>query len=144
MDRLLRVFNGFKIPTYLWFDGDKNNEGKDVRDKTFELLELLGEPVEKIEDAKTKVSDRYAILEYKLEETLKDELVDYEKLVQQAVKSLGPTGKPLKHRFIANTLKRRIDNGESPEDVLPETIIKIVEKIKELSYSSSILQKLRE
>jgi len=144
MDRLLRVFNGFKIPTYLWFDGDKNNEDKDVRDKTLELLELLGDPVEKIEDVKTKISDRYAILEYKLEETLKDELVDYEKLVQQAVKSLGPTGKPLKHRFIANTLKRRIDNGESPEDVLPETIIKIVEKIKELSYSSSILQKLRE
>jgi predicted ATP-dependent endonuclease of OLD family len=143
MDRLLRVFNGFKIPTYLWFDGDKNNKDKDVRDKTLELLELLGEPVEKIEDAKTKVSDRYAILEYKLEETLKDELVDYEKLVQQAVKSLGPTGKPLKHRFIANTLKRRIDNGETPEDVLPKTIIKIVEKVKELSYSGSILQKLR-
>jgi predicted ATP-dependent endonuclease of OLD family len=143
MDRLLRVFNGFKIPTYLWFDGDKNNKDKDVRDKTLELLELLGDPVEKIEDAKTKVSDRYAILEYKLEETLKDELVDYEKLVQQAVKSLGPTGKPLKHRFIANTLKRRIDNGETPEDVLPKTIIKIVEKVKELSYSGSILQKLR-
>jgi len=142
MDRLLRVFNGFKIPTYLWFDGDKNDEDKDVRDKTLELLELLGDPVEKIEDVKTKVSDRYAILEYKLEETLKDELVDYEKLVQQAVKSLGPTGKPLKHRFIANTLKRRIDNGESPEDVLPETIIKIVKKIQELSYSGSILQKV--
>jgi hypothetical protein len=26
MDRLWRVFNGFNIPTYLWFDGDK--EGK--------------------------------------------------------------------------------------------------------------------
>jgi len=142
MDRLLRVFNGFKIPTYLWFDGDKNNEDKAVRDKTLELLELLGEPIGKIEDVKTKVSDRYAILEYKLEETLKDEIVDYENIVQQAVKSLGPTGKPLKGRFIANRLKRRVDDGESSEEVLPKTIIKIVKKIKELSYSGSILQKL--
>jgi hypothetical protein len=137
------VFNGFKIPTYLWFDGDKNSDKKDVRDKTLELLELLGDPIEKIEDVETKVSDKYAILEYNLEETLKDELGDYENLVQDAGKTLGPTGKPLKHRFIANRLKLRVDNGKSPEEVLPKTIIKIVEKIKELSYSGSILQKLR-
>jgi len=143
MDRLLRVFNGFNIPTYLWFDGDKNNEDNEVRDKTLELLELLGNPVEKIEDVKTKVSDKYAVLEYKLEETLKDELEDYENLVQQAEKILGPTGKPLKHRFIANRLKRRVDNGESPEEVLPKTIIKIVEKIKEVSYTEGIFQKVR-
>lgn len=142
MDRLLRVFDGFKIPTYLWFDGDKNNEKKADRDKTLELLELLGEPIEKIEDVKTKVSDRYAILEYDLEETLKDELVDYEDLVQEAVKTLGPIGKPLKSRFIANRLKRRVDDGESSGEVLPKTIIKIVKKIQELSYSGSILQKV--
>jgi|GEM_PF-4360326 len=40
MDRLLRVFNGFKIPTYIWFDGDKSNTDKAVTDKTMELLEL--------------------------------------------------------------------------------------------------------
>ena len=142
IDRLLRIFNGFKIPTYLWFDGDKNSDKKDVRDKTLELLELLGDPVEKIEDVETKVSDIYAILEYKLEETLKDELVDYEDLVQQAVETLGPTGKPLKHRFIANQLKRRVDNGKSPEEVLPKTIIKIVERIKNLSFYGSMFQEL--
>ncbi len=144
MDRLLRVFNGFKIPTYLWFDGDKNSDKKDVKDKTLELLELLSDPAEKIEDVETKVTDNYAILEYNLEKTLKDEIEDYENLTQQAEKILGPTGKPLKHRFIANQLKQRVDNGESPEEVLPKTIIKIVKKIKELSYSDSILQKLGE
>lgn len=142
MDRLLRVFNGFKIPTYLWFDGDKNNEDKDVKNKTLELLELLGDPIEKIKDVKTKVTDKYAILKYNLEETLKDELVDYETLVQEAEETLGPIGKPLRHRFIANRLKRRVDDGESSEEVLPKTIIKIVKKIKEVSYSGSILQKL--
>ena len=142
MDRLFRVFNGFEIPTYLWFDGDKDHKDKDVRDKTLELLELLDDSVEKIEDIETKVSDKYAILEYNLEETLKDELEDYKKLIQQAVETLGPTGKPLKHRFIANKLKRRVDEGESSEGVLPKTIIKIVKKIEELSYSGSILRKL--
>jgi predicted ATP-dependent endonuclease of OLD family len=77
MDRLFRVFNGFEIPTYLWFDGDKDHKDKDVRDKTLELLELLDDSVEKIEDIETKVSDKYAMLEYNLEETLKDELEDY-------------------------------------------------------------------
>lgn len=142
MDRLLRVFNGFKIPTYLWFDGDKNSNKKKVRDKTLELLELLGSPVERIEDVKINVSDKHAILEYNLEETLKDELEDYESLVQEAEETLGPTGKPLRHRFIANRVKRRIDDGKSSEEALSKTIIKIVEKIKELSYSGSILQKL--
>jgi predicted ATP-dependent endonuclease of OLD family len=142
MDRLLRMFNGFKIPTYLWFDGDKNNEDKNVKNKTLELLELLGDPIEKIKDVKTKVTDKYAILKYKLEETLKDELVDYETLVQEAEKILGPIGKPLRHRFIANRLKRRVDDGGSSEEVLPKTIINIVKKIEELSYSGSILRKL--
>ena len=142
MDRLLRVFSGFMIPTYLWFDGDKNSDKKEVRDKTLELLELLGDPVEKIEDVKTKLSDKYAVLEYDLEKTLKEEVEDYEGLVKEAKETLGPIGKPLKHRFIANKLKRRVDDGESSEEVLPKTIITIVKKIKELSYSGSILQKV--
>jgi Predicted ATP-dependent endonuclease of the OLD family len=139
MDRLLRVFNDFKIPTYLWFDGDKDSKKKDVKNKTLELLELLGDPIGRIEDVKTKVSDRYAVLEYNLEKTLKDEIKDYEKLVQEAEKTLGPTGKPLKHRFVANRLKQKVDKGISPEEALPKTIIKIAEKIRGLSYSGSIL-----
>lgn len=139
MDRLLRVFNGFMIPTYLWFDGDKNNKDQAMKDKTLELLELLGDKVEKIEDIKTNVSDKYAVLEFKLESTLGEQIKDYEKLTQLAAKYLGPIGKPLKHRFIANKLKERIAEGESPDNVLPKTIIEIIEKVKELSYSGSIL-----
>jgi len=144
MDRLLRVFNGFEIPTYLWFDGDKNNKEKDIKDKTLELLSLLGDPVDKIEDVKTKVSGKYAVLECKLEKTLKAEIEDYEILVQEARATLGPIGKPLKHRFIANRLKHRIDNGESPEEVLPKTIIKIIKEINDLAFFGSILKKLEE
>jgi putative ATP-dependent endonuclease of OLD family len=142
MDRLLRVFNGFKIPTYLWFDGDKKSEDKKVTDKTLELLELLGEPVDKIENVKTHVSDRYAVLESTLEELLSQELGDYESLCRQAKDTLGPSGKPLKHRFVAEQLRKRVIEGKSAGDVLPKTIIDIVEKIKTATYSCCILKKL--
>jgi len=141
MDRLLRVFSGFKIPAYLWFDGDKSNGEKAVTDKTLELLQLSGQPVEKIEDVKTIVSDRYTVLESTLEEVLTREVTDYEKIVSKAALELGPSGKPLKHRFLARALKARVDKGESVEKVLPKTIVEIIGKIKELSKSQDILQK---
>jgi len=138
MDRLLRVFNGFDIPTYLWFDGDKSSSDQAMKDKTLELLELVGDKVEKIEDVQTQIKDNYTVLEFNLEVTLKGEIKDYESLAQQAEKELGPLGKPLEHRFIANKLKQRIDKRESPEEVIPGTIVQIVNKIKELTYFSSI------
>lgn len=141
MDRLLRVFSGFKIPAYLWFDGDKSKGNKAVTDKTLELLKLSGQPVEKIEDVKTIVSDRYAVLEFTLEEVLARELADYENIVSEAASELGPSGKPLKHRFIACALKARVDKGEPVEKVLPKTIVEIIGKIKDLSKSEDILQK---
>jgi len=141
MDRLLRVFNGFEIPTYLWFDGDKNSDKKENKEKTLELLELLGAPIDKIENVETKVADKYAVMEYNFEEVLKAEITDYEKLVQQATEEHGLTGKPLKHRFIAKTLKGRAEKGAADE-IIPQTITKIVRKIEKLSYAGSILQKL--
>lgn len=140
MDKLLRVFNGFRIPTYMWFDADKDSDKPNIKDKTLELLELLGSKINKIEDVKTQVTENYAVLEFKLENTLRDEIKEYEKLMQQASEELGPTGKPLKNRFIASQLKQRIDKGESPEAVLPKTVIEIVRMIKSLSYFGSILK----
>lgn len=134
MDRLLRVFNGFRIPTYLWFDGDKSTADKDIRSKTLELLELLKSSIKKIEDIKTNISDNYAILEYNLETTLKSEIKEYETIIEKAIRELGPIGKPLKHRFLAKELVKK---GNS---CLPGTIIKIVEKLKMLSYTDSILK----
>jgi predicted ATP-dependent endonuclease of OLD family len=140
MDRLLRVFNGFKIPTYVWFDGDKNNEDKKVTDKTLELLELLGEPIDRIENLRTAVKDRYAVLESTLENVLSQEVPDYEVLSHQAKDVLGPCGKPLKNRFIAKELQKRIKEGKTAEEVLPNTIREIVEKIKAVTYSSCVLR----
>lgn len=142
MDRLLRLFNGFEIPTYLWFDGDKYHDECSVKEKTLELLKLVGNQVERIEDVTTTISNNYTVLENKFENTLEEELPDYQELMKQAAERLGPTGKPLTNRFIATELKRRIEGGQSPEHVLPKTIIYIIQRIKELSYSGTILQKL--
>lgn len=144
MDRLLRVFNGFEIPTYLWFDGDKNNKDKEIKDKTLELIKLLGDQVEKIEDVTTKVSDKYTVLEDNLEEILKVEIKNYEDLSTGAKAKLGPTGMPLLHRFIANRLKQEVEGGGAADKVLPVTIVKIINAIKKLSYTGSILQKSKD
>jgi predicted ATP-dependent endonuclease of OLD family len=138
MDRLLRVFNGFKIPTYLWFDGDKTSDDKDVVGKTLELLQLCGECIKSKDEIATEVEDHYAVLEDNLEKTLEKEVKEYTDLIHEAVSTLGPIGKPLKHRFAASKLREKTKD-KNPEDILPETIIKITAKIKGLTYKSSIL-----
>jgi len=142
MDRLLRIFNGFEIPTFLIFDGDKNNNDSEIKRKTLELLLLLGAGKDNIESVVTEVSDNFSVFEYELEETLKIEIDGFELIIQEGVKLLGPINKPLKNRYVAKTLKKRIESGESTIDILPKTIIEVLNKVKELSYCGSILCKL--
>jgi predicted ATP-dependent endonuclease of OLD family len=141
MDRLLRVFSGFKIPVYAWFDGDKTNPDKDVTDKTLELMQLFGESISKIDAVATKVTAKYSVLEKEFEDLLKNEISDYDAILLQAAKTLGPTGKPLKNRFVAKTIKQRVNDGTPVEEAVPKTIKEIVEKIQGLSFSGGILQK---
>ncbi len=142
MDRLMRIFNGFKIPTFLWFDGDKDNEDKEIRKKTMELLELLGYELESLEKLKTMVKDNFAVLEENYENLLEREVENYKKLIEDCKKEIGPSGKPLKHKYVATQLCSLIHQGrKSPQDILPSTILSIIEKIKELKYSGSVLYK---
>ena len=140
IDRLLRVFNGFHIPTYVWFDGDKESTKSDVREKTLELLQLLGDPVKKIEDLETKVTETYAVLEFDFERILQAELAEYDDFLDESAAVLGPTGKPLKHRFIASKLRQMVAEGHAPEEVLPKTLVEIVRKLQGVSYGGTILQ----
>ena len=139
MDRLLRVFNGFKIPTYVIFDGDKENSDPEVKRKTLELLELLGKPVDRIEDVQTMTTDSFTVFEKKFEVTLGEEFNQLETLLSRAVENIGPCGKPLKHRFVARMIKDCADNADLTYTV-PATIELIIEKIRDLSYSGSILR----
>lgn len=144
MDRLLRIFNGFKIPTFLWFDGDKNNNDHAIKEKTLELLKLVDNQKSSIDEVETEVEATHAVLENNLEKTIKQEIsyFDYDTLIDQATDLLGPTGKPLKNRFIATKLKEAVKSGQSPHNIIPDTIINILESIKELKYENSILEEL--
>lgn len=141
MDRIYRIFNGLGIPTYLIFDGDKNNSKKEIIEKTEELLDLLGTPITDINDLETTVSHNYAVFEEYLEKTLETEIDEYDDFCKEAGERIKPMEKPLRNKFIANELMRKIDNGESNVDVLPNTILEIIDQIKEVSYDRCILKK---
>lgn len=141
MDRLFRIFNGFKIPTYLLFDGDKNSNKSNMKEKTLELIRLYGDEIETIDEVTTAVEENYAVFENKLECTLKEEIEDYEELKEEAAEDLGPNpGKPLTNKFIANKLRNKITTELSPENVLPETIIEVINKIKDVTFTRSFLR----
>ncbi len=133
MDRIFRILVGLGISVYLWFDGDKESQDVENRRKTLELLELAGDPIDNIEGVQTKITGSYAVLEFDYERLLKSEIEQYEALVQEAAEEIGPTGKPLKHRYIANKLKERVENGEDPKGIIPPTIVDIVNSIMSLT-----------
>lgn len=140
MDRLLRIFNGFEIPTYLWFDGDKANSDAEVKRKTKELLSLMGSPIDDIGELQTTISDTFAVLEENYETSMRAEVQDYEEMIAEAAEVLGPVGKPLRQRWIARKIAGKASDGDAPEVVVPETIRGIVEKVKQLSFTGTILQ----
>lgn len=140
MDRLLRIFSGFNIPTYLIFDGDKDTDDKSNRDKTRELLDMVGDPIDDIKTIETKISDNYSIFDYDLETMLKDELDGCEELVKEAETHVGQSSKPLNHKYIANSLRNEVLKGTNPNEVLPPTIIEIINNIQVLSSTTPVLK----
>jgi len=141
IDRLMRIFNGFEIPIYVIFDGDKGNSDQSVKEKTLELLELLGEKKDSIDKVVTEIKDNFAVFEFFLETTLKNEIRDYEKLVSEARKKMGPIGKPLTNKYIAQKISKVISEGKKIEEVAPNSILSIIEKVKKVKFSGSILVK---
>ena len=142
IDRLYRIFNGFEIPVYVIFDGDKNNQDPQIKKNTLNLLEMLQDPLDKIDEVETKITSNYTIFEVNLEETLQQEIIDYDQLSVLASERLGSIGKPLTNKFIANELKRRIKNEGQSTDILPDTIVRTIDSIKDLIYEGCILEEL--
>lgn len=131
IERLLIIFQMFNIPTYLIFDGDKDKPGSPQIKKTMQLLEILGESETKEECVETRISGEFAIFEMNYDELLKNEISNFNELKREAKKTLGTESKSLLHRYIANNLKKKIENGEK-KDILPKSIIEIVKKIMNL------------
>ncbi|MGQ9702845.1 MAG: ATP-dependent nuclease [bacterium] len=143
LDRLFRVFNEFAIPSYIIFDGDK---GKDTDRNSGELTKRLLEMFNENADSYpvTAVKDRYAVFEVDFETTLKEEQTLYTTFETDAKRELGlkdDEGKGIRARLVARKL---INKGQAENDIakyIPDTIKKIVEKIKNLSWYGSVLKK---
>ena len=132
IDRLIRIFNGFGIPTYLVFDGDRDNADKEVKRKTLELLMLMGNPIDSISNVRTTVSESYTVFETTYDDELRSVIPGFDDIASEASSLLGPCGKPLLHRFVARKL--------AGQNAIPAFIVEIVERIKHLEYRGSILE----
>jgi len=141
IDRLLRIFSGFNIPTYVWFDGDKHSAKKEVTDTTIELMALFGDKITSKDMIAKKITANYAVLEDDLEALLRSEISDYDTLIAECTAIMGPVGKPLHNRFVAKKIKARINAEHPAAQVVPKTIQDIIEMIKKTTCPSIVLQK---
>lgn len=145
IDRLFRVFNEFKIPSYIIFDGDKGKDPDgDSKEQTKRLLEMFNSANDY---PPTTVADRYAIFEVDFENTLKKEQSIYAEFEMDTRRELGlkdDEGKGMRARL---TAKKLINKGVADGDktkYIPATIKKIINAIKNLSWHGSVLRKVEE
>lgn len=105
---------------------------------------MLNEPVN--DYPSTNVKNRYAVFQTDFETTLKAEQTLYTRFETDAKRELGlkdDEGKGMRARLVA---KKLINKGQAENDktkYIPAAIKKIVEKIKFLSWSGSVLKKSR-
>ena len=142
LDRLLRVFAGFGIPTYLVFDGDKNSSDGESTDKTMELLNLMGYHLEDIDDLEDTITSTFSVWGRNVERVLEAEINNYESLSSEVSRQWGPVGKPLKHRYMAIQIEKKCQGeGADPQDLVPQSIRQVIEKIQTLNEPVDILAK---
>lgn len=130
IDRLYRIFNELGIPCYVIFDYD-NDKVKETIDTSKKILKLIGYK-EKVID--TIVECNFACFINDWEDTINQEVSNYDELKQKAKTDLGEVGKPLTERYIANILI-----NSDPPFILP-SIKEILIKAKEIEWSSSCLK----
>ena len=137
MDRLYRIFNELGIPCFMLFDYDKDNDDKNIVEKSKELLELLGENTDP--PSAVLIHDNVACFPHKWETDIATEIQDVDKLTANARKTMGlhgDSGKPLIARYIARELTSR----EKP--VIPPSIQSILQKAVSVKWSKCCLCKL--
>ncbi|MBN1121109.1 MAG: ATP-dependent endonuclease [Anaerolineae bacterium] len=136
--KLLWLYNEFRIPCYVLFDGDKGNSDKGCVRESKNLLAMFGE--ERAEEQfETLITDRFCMIEIDMESILKSEIPDYNELYQEAIDYLGSCGKPLPARYIAKRLLERGTQEGDPAKYVPPTIKKIMDRIVEVTWQGSLL-----
>lgn len=132
MDRHYRIFNELRIPCYVLMDYDKDNENNTITEKSVELLEMMGVPVEP--PTVFAAYDQIACFEYTWEHTIRTELNDYTDLKAEATSHLGPAGKPLIARYIA----RKLTAENTPR--IPASMQEIISRVLAVEWSGSCLK----
>lgn len=142
IDRLYRIYNEFKIPTYIIIDGDsgKDKDG-DSKKLTKDILEMLYLPT--ADYPPTIVGENFAIFQVDYETTLKSEIAEYNAFESEARKILGikgDAGKGMVAKIVAEKLIEKGHTGGEPKKYIPKTIQDICARIKDLKWSRSVLR----
>nr|WAI02746.1 MAG: AAA family ATPase [Candidatus Methanoperedens sp.] len=144
LDRLYRIYNEFKIPTYIIMDGDsgKDKDG-DSKRLTKGILEMLylNSP---IDYPPTTVADVFAIFEVDYETTVRAEILEYNTLELETRKLLGKRGdegKGMVAKVVAeNLIVKGVKEGY-PKKYIPRTIQAIHAHIREMKWHVSVLRR---
>ncbi len=145
---LLLLFNEFRIPCYVIFDGDKPNNpveeltGKHKKDainkskRNKEILQMLGH--ETTEDLfffpATSINSNYSIWEQDFEEEFHKKIENYEEIKAEAKDLYSSDSKPLTARYFSEKI------CQTPEKI-DVKIEPLIEKITELEWTESIIER---
>lgn len=143
---LLLLFNEFRIPCYVIFDGDKpltdvnelqgdhrkNAVNKSKRNK--EILGLLGHKTteELFFFPETSIEHNFSVWSQNFEEEFHKKLDNYDTLKSEAKELYSNDSKPLTARFISERL------SQTPE-LIDKRINEIIDKLKNLNWTQSII-----
>lgn len=146
---LLVMFNEFKIPCYIIFDGDKptfdlskipDDKKSDIKNKSKrnkELFSYVGEeiPKEELFFPETRISKNMAVWETDFESVFHKSLEKYDEIKDEAKHMYSSDSKPLTGRFFAE----KICNDFS--DLINPKIDELIEKIKNCQWEQFIIKK---
>ncbi len=143
LDRLYRIYNEFRIPTYIVTDGDsgKDKDG-DSKRLTKEILEMLS-LTSPVDYPPTIIGDVFAIFEVDYETTVRAEIPDYSALESETRRELGKKsdeGKGMVAKVVAEKLIVKGGKEGDPKKYVPKTIQAVHEKIKDLKWHGSVLR----
>lgn len=138
MPDLFRLFNEFRIPCFIVFDGDRSTPDGQA-DINQELLTMAGAVPHA--EPETAVGERHAVFECDFETTMAQEIPDYGDLEEAANRRFGlhpERHKPIRAEFIAEELVRR-GTEEDPGRHVPSVCRDIIERIRALTWHGSVL-----
>ncbi len=128
LDKVAIIFKQLEIPTYVIWDNDRDKPGEIKRNKT--LLKLFEESES---DYPSHVKDDHAVIEGTLEIMLKDEMGEeiYEMTLCNCMTEYDlKKGDAVKNPTVIKTM---LEDLEKCDGVIPPTLKKILEKIKQLN-----------